>query len=416
MSNKKAKISWALYDFANSSFPTLVTTFLFSTYFTQVLAPSPEKGTALWGTATGIAGVIIAITSPFIGSIADHTGKRKPWLAFFTILCIVSTALMWFVEPNEDFILFALFLTIIGTVALEIGHVFYNTMLADLVPKDEIGKLSGQAWGLGYFGGLICLFLALGIFINPPVKLFQLNNETAEPIRASMVLTAAWFALFSWPIFLYTQDKNKTGVNIFVAISHAKKSITNTIMNLKYYSNIFIFLISRMVYIDGVNTMFAFGGIYAAGTFGMEFSDILLFGITLNVTAGLGSFLFGWIDDYIGSKKSINICLISLIFTTLGVLCAENVHQFWIMSLLMTSFFGPIQSSSRTLMLKITPADKRNEMFGIYALSGKITSFVGPFLVGTTTLIFSSQRIGLATILIFLVLGLFILQYVDEEN
>ena len=123
--------------------------FLFSTYFTQVLAPSPEKGTALWGTATGIAGVIIAITSPFIGSIADHTGKRKPWLAFFTILCIVSTALMWFVEPNEDFILFALFLTIIGTIALEIGHVFYNTMLADLVPKDEIGKLSGQAWGLG---------------------------------------------------------------------------------------------------------------------------------------------------------------------------------------------------------------------------------------------------------------------------
>ncbi len=416
MTNKKEKISWALYDFANSSFPTIVTTFLFSTYFTQVVAPSPEKGTALWGTATGIAGLIIALMSPFIGSIADQTGRRKPWLAFFTILCIVSTALMWFVEPYEDFILFALSLTVIGTIALEMGHVFYNTMLADLVPKNEIGKLSGQAWGLGYFGGLICLFLALGIFIDPPFKLFELDHEEAEPVRASMILTAIWFALFSWPIFLYTQDRNKTGVNIFVAIAYARESIRSTFKNLKNYSNIFIFLVSRMVYIDGVNTMFAFGGIYAAGTFGMEFSDILLFGITLNITAGLGSILFGWIDDYIGSKKSINICLISLIITTIGVLFAQSIQQFWIMSLLMTSFFGPIQSSSRTLMLRITPSNKRNEMFGIYALSGKITSFVGPFLVGTITLIFSNQRIGLATVLIFLISGLVILQYVKEEN
>ena len=146
------------------------------------------------------------------------------------------------------------------------------------------------------------------------------------------------------------------------------------------------------------------------------FGNILLFGISLNVTAGLGSLLFGWVDDYVGSKKTLNICLISLIITTIGVLLAQDIYQFWFMALLMTSFFGPIQSSSRTLMLKIAPANKRNEMFGIYALSGKITSFIGPFLVGAITLITSSQRIGLATVLIFLIIGFTILQYVDEEK
>jgi UMF1 family MFS transporter len=416
MVKNSAKISWALYDFANSSFSTLVTTFLFSTYFTQAIAPTPEIGTALWGTATGIAGIIIAITSPVVGAIADHTGRRKPWLGFFSILCIVSTTMLYFAKPDTSFILFALTFTVLGTVGLEMGCVFYNSMLAELAPKKKLGKLSGQAWALGYCGGLVCLFIALGVFVNPIFPIFNLDSLTAEPIRASMLLTALWFLIFSWPIFIFTPDTKKTDVKIIKAIYLAKNSIKDTFINIRTYSNVFVFLLSRMVYIDGVNTMFAFGGIYAAGTFGMSFSDILIFGISLNITAGLGSLLFGWIDDYVGSKKTLNICLISLIATTIGVLLAQDVYQFWFMALLMTSFFGPIQSSSRTLMLKIAPANKRNEMFGMYALSGKITSFIGPFLVGAITLITSSQRIGLATVVIFLIIGFIILQYVDEEK
>lgn len=414
--SRKAQWSWATFDFANSGFTTVVSTFVFSAYFAQAIAPDPETGTALWGTAVGIAGLIIALTSPIVGAIADHTGRRKPWLAVFTLLCVIATAALWFAEPGAQSIPLALTAAIIGTVGFEVGLVFYNAMLPSLTTPDRIGRLSGLAWGFGYCGGLICLVIALTGFIQAESPPFGLDTANAEHVRATMLLTAAWIVIFAWPLFVFTPDAPRTGLPIKAAVVKGATTLFATLRNVRQHANRFRFLIARMIYIDGVNTMFAFGGIYAAGTFGMSLEDIILFGIALNVTAGLGAAGFGWIDDRVGSKRTLTISLIALIATSTGVLLAQTPTQFWIAGLTMSVFFGPVQAASRTFMAHLAPERMRGEMFGLYAVTGKVTSFLGPFAVGAVTVLADSQRVGMATILVFLVVGLILLQGVKEPS
>ncbi len=414
--SQKGLWAWAFFDFGNSGFTTVVSTFVFSAYFTQAIAPDPTTGTSLWGLATGIAGVIIALTSPISGAIADHTGRRKPWLAFFTLMCVVATAALWFAKPGTDSIPLALTLVVFGTVGFEVGLVFYNTMLPSLTTPDRLGRVSGLAWGLGYAGGLICLVLALVGFIQADPAPFNLDTNDAEHVRATLLLTAVWIALFTWPLFAFTPDTPSTQVPLTAAIKQGISTLIATLRNVKQNANSFRFLIARMVYIDGVNTMFAFGGIYAAGTFGMTLEDIIIFGIALNVTAGLGAAVFGWVDDRYGSKLTLTISLSALTLSAIGVLIAQTVPQFWIAALIMSTFFGPVQAASRTFMARLAPPAMRGEMFGLYAVSGKVTSFVGPFAVGGVTALAGSQRIGMATILVFLIIGLILLQTVKEPK
>ena len=412
--SRRALFSWAMFDFANSGFTTVVSTFVFSAYFTQAIAPDIETGTALWGTATGIAGLIVAVTSPIVGSVADHTGRRKPWLAVFTLLCIVATAALWFTAPGQNSIPLALTAVVFGTVGFEVGLVFYNAMLPALAPAEKLGRVSGLAWGFGYAGGLICLVVALTGFIQADPLPFDLDRDSAEHVRATMVLTAGWIVLFAWPLFVFTPDAQPTGLAMGTAIKQGLAALAATLRQARQHANSFRFLIARMIYIDGVNTMFAFGGVYAAGTFGMSLTDIIMFGIALNVTAGIGAAVFGWVDDRFGSKQTLTISLVALVITSSGVLLAQTVPQFWAAALAMSVFFGPVQSASRTFMARLTPPNMRGEMFGLYAVSGKVTSFAGPFAVGWVTALAGSQRIGMATILIFLIGGLALLRTVKE--
>lgn len=414
--NRRAQWSWATFDFANSGFTTVVSTFVFSAYFAQAIAPDAETGTALWGTAVGIAGLIIALTSPIVGAIADHTGRRKPWLAAFTLICVIATAMLWFAEPGVQSIPLALIAAVIGTVGFEVGLVFYNAMLSSLTTPNRLGRLSGLAWGFGYCGGLICLVIALVGFIQVESPPFGLDKASAEHVRATMLLTAAWIVVFAWPLFVFTPDAPRTGLPMKAAVVKGAATLLATLRNVRQHANSFRFLIARMIYIDGVNTMFAFGGIYAAGTFGMSLEDIILFGIALNITAGLGAAGFGWIDDRVGSKRTLTVSLVALIATSTGVLLAQTPTQFWVAGLTMSVFFGPVQAASRTFMAHLAPAEMRGEMFGLYAVTGKVTSFMGPFAVGAVTALAGSQRIGMATILVFLVVGLILLQGVKEPN
>ena len=198
------------------------------------------------------------------------------------------------------------------------------------------------------------------------------------------------------------------------AVKHGLSALVQTIKQAKRHANSFRFLIARMIYIDGVNTMFAFGGIYAAGTFGMTLEDIILFGIALNITAGTGAAVFGFVDDRFGSKQTLAISLVTLIATSTGVLLAQTPTQFWIAALTMSIFFGPVQAASRTMMARLAPPGMRGEMFGLYAVSGKVTSFAGPFAVGWITVLAGSQRIGMVSILVFLCIGLYVLRGVRE--
>jgi len=405
----RGRFAWALYDWANSAFAAVIATFVFATYFSQGIAADPVTGTVQWGRAMAISALIAAVLGPTLGAIADAGGRRKPWIFVFTWLCVIATAFLWFSEPSTEWVFYTLALVVIANLGLDMAGVFYNAMLKDLVSKEHLGRLSGWAWGLGYFGGLCCLAIALFAFVQTESPLFGLDKEQAEHVRITGPLVALWLAVFSLPLFLLTPDRQATGEAALNAVKQGLGRLWQTISNIRHYRVAGQFLLARMLYIDGLNTLFAFGGIYAAGTFGMELADVITFGILLNVTGGIGAFAFAWLDDLIGSKRVILIALVGLMLSGLTAVVTTSVTTFWIVGGLLGLFVGPTQAASRTLMTKLAPASQQTEMFGLYALSGKVTAFLGPLLLSTVTDWTDSQRMGMATILLFFVAGFLVL-------
>ena len=408
--------AWCLYDFANSAFPTVVITFVFSAYFVRAVAADVEAGTAAWGQAMAIAGLATAVLSPVLGAVADRSGRRKPWILVCSAICILAGGGLWFVRPDPSYVLLGLTLAVIASIAFEVGTVFYNAMLPDLVPPSRIGRWSGWAWGIGYLGGLLCLVVALFGLVMTPMPLFGLDKATSEHVRAVAPLTAIWFAVFALPFFVLTPDRAPTGVAPWAAARAGLGRIWHTLRHLGAERNIARFLVARLFYTDALNTLFAFGGIYAAGTFGMGFDEVIMFGIALNVTAGLGAGAFGWIDDRIGPKPTILIAILGLVLFGTAVLLAESKSWFWVFGLAIGIFVGPAQAASRSLMAHLAPPERESEMFGLFALSGKATSFMGPALLAWATLAFDSQRAGMATIIVFFAIGFAILLGVDSQR
>lgn len=412
--DRRAVFSWCLFDWANNSYPTVITTFVFAAYFTRAVAETPEQGTFLWGQATGLAGLAVALTGPVLGAIADRAGARKPWIFWFSLVCIAASAALWFVEPTSDHIPRALLLVALAALGYEYAGIFYNAMLPDLAGNGRTGRLSGWGWAAGYGGGLLCLVVALFALVQADPPPFGLDPEQAEPVRATALLVALWYLVFMVPFFLWTPDRPRTGVPMAQAAREGLAELRRLLRDIRQYGTVVRFLLARMFYTDGLVTLFAFGGIYAAGTFGMSFAEIIQFGIAMNVTAGLGAFLFAWVDDWIGPKRTILITLVFLIGFGFAVLLVESVLWFWILALTLGLFVGPAQAAGRSLMARLAPVGKEAEMFGLFALSGKATAWAGPMLLGWATFAFDSQRAGMATILAFFVVGLLILLPLKE--
>jgi len=408
--------SWCLYDWANSAFPTVITTFVFSAYFTKAIAVDEITGTSQWGWALSLSGLAVAVAAPVLGAIADHGGRRKPWIFAFTILCALLTGLLWNAKPDTSFVLLALILVGGANFAFEMATVFYNAMLPDLATPDRIGRLSGWGWGLGYGGGLACLGLALVTLVETETPPFGLAKETSEHLRAMGPLVAAWMLLFAVPFFVWTPDRPRIAIPPGQAVRQGWSALVGTLRRVREFRPVARYLIARMIYIDGLNTLFAFGGIYAAGTFGMDFSELIIFGIAINVTAGLGAAGFAWVDDGIGPKRTIQIAVTGLILMGGALLVVEGKTLFWVFALPLGIFVGPAQAASRSMMAHLAPVEMRTEMFGLYALSGKATAFMGPALLAWVTVAFDSQRAGMATIIVFLIVGLCLLAGVPDQR
>ena len=413
---RRGLFGWCLYDWANSAFPTVITTFVFSAYFTKAIAADEISGTAQWGIAISLSGLFVALLSPFLGAIADHGGRRKPWMFVLTLLCVVASALLWLARPETNFIILALSLAALANFAFEMAMVFYNAMLPDLVPRQHIGRLSGWGWGLGYAGGLVCLGLTLVLLVQAETPIFGLDKENFEHIRATGPMVAIWMAVFAAPFFLWTPDRPDQGISFAAALKRGIATLIDTFRRVREYKQIVRFLIARMMYTEGLNTLFTFGGIYAAGTFGMEFDELILFGIALNVTAGLGAAAFAWVDDRIGPKRTILIAVTGLAVLGAVLLFVEGKALFWTFALPLGIFVGPAQAASRTMMARLAPPRMMTEMFGLYALSGKATAFLGPALLAWMTVVFASQRAGMAVIMVFFLLGLVLLMGVADKR
>jgi len=311
-------------------------------------------------------------------------------------------------------VVLALVLVAIGTLGFEFGTVFYNAMLPDMVPRQRLGRWSGWGWGLGYVGGLLALVLCLVGFVQTERPWFGVGKEDAANIRATTVLVAVWFAVFALPLFLLTPDRPSNNLPMAAAVRQGLAMLGATLANLRRRRTIALFLLAQMFYADGLATLFAFGGIYAAGTFGMSFAEVIQFGIALNVTAGLGAAAFAPLDDRIGAKRTILLSLAGLILSGALVLLVESKTWFWIGGSILGIFVGPCQAASRSMMARLAPPGERAEMFGLLALSGKATAFLGPALLGWATLTFMSQRAGMATILLFWIAGMAVLLAVRD--
>ena len=415
MEKRKEIWSWCFYDFGNSAFTTLVITFIYSTYFTKAIAENEIDGTYLWSQAIAITAVIVSLLSPILGAIADKGGYRKIFLALTTYISIGATALLFF--PIKGQILFALILVVIANVNFELGGVFYNAYLPEIVSRKKIGRISGIGWGAGYLGGLLAMLVAMVGFVSPDVPWFGLNIDTGEHIRATNILVAAWFFIFTLPAILYLKEKKVESANrIGIVVLNSIQALKKTFQEIKIYKNTVRFLISRLIYNDGLVTIFAFGAVYASGTFGFTFNEIMIFGIVLNIAAGSGAFLMGYIDDVIGGKLTIQISLIGLMIAVLLAVFANSKLLFWVSGIIVGLFAGPNQSASRSLMGRLTPPDKINEFYGFFAFSGKLTSFLGPMLLGIFTKYFSSQRYGVAVVFIFFFVGFLLMRNVNEPD
>ena len=414
--SRPAIAAWCLFDWANSAFNTVIGTFVFSVYFARGIVGDETAGSALWAQAMAVSAVLIAVLSPVLGAIADRAGRRKPWVALFVALCVVPTCLLWFAGPDPSFLWYALALAVVASVGHELSQVFANAMLTTVAPQRMLGRVSGWAWGLGYLGGLACLatalFALIGLGDTPP--LLALPTGQSEHVRASALLVAAWFAVFSLPLFVLVREGGQPTTPLRRAVGEGLRQLKDTVRRLPRHGQVLRFLIASALYRDGLSTLFTVGGLYAAGTFGMGFDQLLVFAIGLNVTAGLGAFGFAFVDDRSGSKLTILIALAGLIAVGIPILLVTEAGMFIALALVLGIFVGPAQAASRTLMARLSPQALQTEFFGLYALTGKAVAFLGPTAFAVVTATFDSQRAGMATILVFWTVGALVLLTVRE--
>ena len=398
----RARLGWALYDWASSPVPTLHATFVFAVYFATTIMP--EGGTATWAQMTGATAFLVAILAPILGRIADSTGLIKNFLIGTIIIGASATGLLWFAEPDLSFAFYALALSAISIFFMEISFVFYNAMLAKMGTDEDIGRLSGIAWGIGFLGAVVALGLVLSIFILPDVAPFGLNKENAEHVRATMIFAAGWALLFSIPMMVFTPNLPATPQS-----GSYFQQLKQSIHTATKIPDMVRFLCARMAFNDGLITLFALGGIYAAKVFSFSQSEILMFAIALNVSAGVGAIAGGWADDKLGPLRTMRISLIALFICGTAALLAPTKLVFWGAGICLGIFVGPAQSAARSYVARKTPEDSRASMFGLYMVSGKATSFVGPLCYGWLVLFTGSERSGMLIVLILIGLGLILL-------
>lgn len=429
-----------LFAWAAEPFFTLITTFVFAPYFATHVAVDPASGQSLWGFATAAAGLTIALLSPALGAIADAGGRRKPWIVAFGVLLVTGASLMWFGSPGNAGIIPALLGSYaVATIGVEFAIVFNNSMMPTLVPPEKIGRLSGTGWATGYVGGILSLVLVLGFLAANPetgrtllgfTPLFGLDPVTHQGDRIVGPLTGVWFIVFSLPMFWLTPDypaKRSLGA----ALREGMTELKQTLRELPKRKSIAAFLLANMIYTDGLVSLFAFGGIYASGTFGWNTIQIGTFGIILAVAGTFGAWLGGKLDDSLGPKRVIAGAMTVLLFAIVAILTVDKnsilfvavtppapggalfaapaERAYLVLGCLIGAVGGPLQAASRTLLIQLAPKDRIAQYFGLFTLTGKLTSFVGPLLIGVVTALTQSQKAGMATLVLFFVVGLALL-------
>lgn len=429
-----------LFDWAAQPYHTLLITFIFAPYFTAHVAANPVEGQQMWGFAIGLGGIFIALLAPFLGILADSSGARKPWIAAFSILIIVGASLLYLATPDGTApITLVLVSFVVGLIGLEFATVFTNAMMPSLVDREALGKLSGSGWALGYVGGIVTLILVLGLMSANPesgktlfglTPILGLDPATHAGDRAAGPLTAIWYFIFVLPLFLFTPDAPKRKGDRHM-VSKALKDLGQTLRNLPRQKSYFAFLTTSMLYRDGLNGLFAFGGIYAAGVLGMTITEIGIFGILAAFSGALGAFSGGRLDARFGPKAVtwwscwilvgagtliVSTTTEQILFIIPIATPSLSITVFYIAGAIIGAAGGALQAASRTLLVDQVDEDRLTEGFGLYALTGRATSFIAPIAIATMTVATHNQRIGITPVILLLALGAIGLFWVKDKS
>ncbi|MCK9328645.1 MAG: MFS transporter [Candidatus Cloacimonetes bacterium] len=402
----KEKTGWILYDFANSSFVTIIVTVLFSMYFKDIVVGKAELGTALWGRAIGISMLFVAILAPIMGAVADYSHSRKNLLVIFSLATILFTIFLYTIMPND--IIKAMIFFIIANFCFNMANVFYNAFLPDIAEKQEIGRISGISWGIGYLGGLVALLIILPVVKN------ELDNYLH--FRYSFLIVAVFFLIFSLPTFLWLKETPSKNIHKTSYIKMGFKRLFETAKSLKKFKELFKFLISYFLYNDGITVVISFAAIYGSTQFNMSAQEMIFYFILAQPASFLGAIIFGYILDKIGAKKSINITLILWMFVVIGAFLCTSKFQFYLVGISAGFVMGSSQSNSRTMFAQLTPIKKASEFFGFFGVTGRLASIAGPLVYGEISRISGNQKNAIISIISFFVLGFIILQFVDEKK
>ena len=430
---------WYFFDWASQPYNTLLLTFIFGPYVVSVVGDG-SAAQAIWGYGIGAAGLVIAVLSPLLGAVADKAGGRMAFIWLFSALYVLGSWMLWYSAPDAFNVWMVMFWFCLGLIGMEFATTFTNAMLPNLAPREDIGKLSGSGWAFGYIGGLVSLMvmlLLLGEGANgktmlgiPPI--LGLDAAAREGTRAVGPLTAIWYAVFMIPFFLWVKEPRRPGaVGIGQAMRSAWPELRATLARLPSNRSLSAYLASSMFYRDALNGMYTFGGIYAAGVLGWQSMQIGIFGIVALVTGALFAWLGGKADARLGPKPVIMFTVLVLTLVAIAVVFVSRTSvmgvpvgpesalpdiAFYILGALIGAGGGVLQSASRTMMVRQSSPEKMTEAFGLYALSGKATSFLAPLSIGLATSITGSQQLGIAPLIVLFLIGLVLLIWVKSDG
>jgi UMF1 family MFS transporter len=441
-----AQGAWVFYEWANQTYFSLITIFLFPPFFTNVLAANPVEGQAQWGYVQAIAGITIALTSPLLGAMADAAGRRKPWIVASMIMCATGCFALWFAVPGEP-LLHVMVALIVAAVGMEFAIIFANAMLPTIASDRRIGLLSGIGIGMGQLAAIVALILVLIFFqlpgevtasFIPTEPLFGLSKAAHETDRIVGPISGAWFVIFMLPLLLIVPDQKTKGIGRREAAKQGLFRLWETLKSVRHFRNIGLYLLSRMLFYDGMTAIFVFGGILAASIFQWGAMQMAIYGVWVTLFAALGAFIGGWADLKLGSKRTLVWSIIGVVVFFSVILSFDKDRIFFViyvpvpddapafstlpqqLFLAMIALFGlmvgPVIASSRTMMARIAPKEMMTEFFGLFALCGKATAWIAPLFIGIVTEITQNQRYGLMVAIPLILIGLALLMFVKEER
>ena len=414
--------AWYLYDFGNSAYAAVVLLAVYSTFFKEQVVGGAE-GSRMWGLAVGIAMLVVAVTSPVLGAIADFSGAKKRFLFFFTAMACVFTAALFFVQKGD--VLMGMVFFILAEIGYRSAQVFYNGLLPEIASPEEMGRISGNGWAIGSGGGIICLLLILPLIV-------LIGGEFI--VRLSLVITAVFFAISAAPIFLRLRERAEPqplpAGESYLTVGF--KRLWRTIKDVSSFREFVKFIIAFLIYNDGILMALDFAAIMGAVLYGMDQQQLIVFMILVQVTSVIGAYVFGFIADRIGGKPTLVISIVLMIAAVIWMYLNYSVVGFYLIGLLAGFALTGVQSVSRAMVGMFSPEGRSAEFYGLFAVAGRTSSFIGPTVYGIVAAEAAiwfmargraarlaeqlGQRVAILSIVAFLVVGLVLLLRVREAK